>query len=65
MSATTNTHETPRRQPNGSNLKRITLLVPSNIYDRLVSDAARERRTNSAQGSLTIERYYESLDANA
>lgn len=65
MSAATNTQEIARRQPKGANLKRLTVLVPADLYARLVSDAMRERRTNSAQGALTIERYYEAIDANA
>lgn len=54
-----------RYQARGQKLKRILVMVPEALHDRLVTDASRERRSNSAQCAIAIERYYESIDSNA
>lgn len=66
MSATTETTEPViRRQPRGQNLKRMLVMLPPELHERLTKDAARERRSNSAECCIALERYYEALDANA
>lgn len=53
------------RQPRGQKLKRVLVMVPEDLHERLISDACRERRSHSAQCAVAIERYYEAIDANA